>query len=115
METRACKKVFLEDFAPVRHRLTELLGEIDGEQVGGYHMHGEAVGLDGIGNDVHECQAMALEDSEVCALPSESVTQLETISRLLSRLQQEGLIQVQGRVVKLLERPALKQLVVQSG
>ena len=58
---------------------------------------------------------MALEDSEVCALPSESVTQLETISRLLSRLQQEGLIQVQGRVVKLLERPALKQLVVQSG
>ncbi|TMG85983.1 MAG: transcriptional regulator, partial [Betaproteobacteria bacterium] len=44
-----------------------------------------------------------------------SVTQLETISRLLSRLQQEGLIQVQGRVVKLLERPALKQLVVQSG
>jgi CRP/FNR family transcriptional regulator len=39
---------------------------------------------------------------------------LETISRLLSRLQQEGLIQVQGRVVKLLERPALRQLVGQS-
>ena len=39
---------------------------------------------------------------------------LETVSRLLSRLQQEGLIQVQGRVVKLLERAALKELVGQS-
>ena len=39
---------------------------------------------------------------------------LETVSRLLSRLQQEGLIQVQGRVVKLLERSALKQLVGQT-
>src|SRR5437773_7132502 len=44
MQTQACKKVFLvEDFAPVRHRLIELLGEIDGEQVAGYHMHGEVV------------------------------------------------------------------------
>jgi CRP/FNR family transcriptional regulator len=153
-------------------------------------MPGETVGLDGIGNDAHECQAIALEDSEVCVLPFDRIEEvardnaafqhnvhrylsreigrqrtlmlllgtmradqrlaaflldlsqryqargysssefilrmtreeigsylglkLETISRLLSRLQQEGLIQVQGRVVKLLEPTALRQLVGQS-
>ena len=35
---------------------------------------------------------------------------LETISRLLSRFQASGLLQVQGRVVKLLDLPALKEL-----
>src|SRR4029450_12807678 len=35
---------------------------------------------------------------------------LETVSRLLSRFQAAGLIQVQGRLVKLLDLPALKQL-----
>ncbi|HEX8011302.1 MAG TPA: helix-turn-helix domain-containing protein [Casimicrobiaceae bacterium] len=169
---------------------TVLLAEDGRDQVAGYHMPGELVGLDGIANDTHECQAIALEDSEVCALPFEQVEQiarecapfqhnlhrylsreiarqralmlllgtmradqrlaaflldlseryqargyspsefilrmtreeigsylglkLETVSRLLSRLQQEGLIQVQGRVVKLLERTGLKELVGQS-
>ena len=36
---------------------------------------------------------------------------LETVSRLFSRFQDEGLIQVQGRAVKLLDTAALKQLV----
>jgi CRP/FNR family transcriptional regulator len=35
---------------------------------------------------------------------------LETVSRHLPRLQREGLIQVQGRVVKLLDRVALSRL-----
>jgi len=38
---------------------------------------------------------------------------LETVSRLFSHLQGEGLIQVQGRAVKLLDSPALKQRVGQ--
>ena len=38
---------------------------------------------------------------------------LETVSRLFSRFQQEGLIQVQGRSVKLLDTAALKQLLGQ--
>jgi CRP/FNR family transcriptional regulator len=38
---------------------------------------------------------------------------LETVSRLFSRFQEEGLIQVQGRAVKLLDPAALKQLVGQ--
>jgi CRP/FNR family transcriptional regulator len=36
--------------------------------------------------------------------------QLETVSRLFSRLQQDCLIQVQGRSIKLLDIAALKQL-----
>jgi CRP/FNR family transcriptional regulator len=35
---------------------------------------------------------------------------LETISRLLSRFQASGLLQVQGRVLKLLDLPGLKRL-----
>jgi CRP/FNR family transcriptional regulator len=38
---------------------------------------------------------------------------LETVSRLFSRFQEEGLIQVQGRTVKLLNSGALKQIVGQ--
>jgi CRP/FNR family transcriptional regulator len=37
--------------------------------------------------------------------------QLETVSRLCTRFQEEGLIQVQGRAVKLLDRIALKRIV----
>jgi CRP/FNR family transcriptional regulator len=36
--------------------------------------------------------------------------QLETVSRLFSRMHEEGLIQVQGRAVKLLDLSALKAL-----
>jgi hypothetical protein len=36
---------------------------------------------------------------------------LETVSRLFSRFQDEGLLQVQGRAVKLLDPVALKQVV----
>src|SRR5208283_5169209 len=36
---------------------------------------------------------------------------LETISRLFSRFQREGLLQVEGRVVKLLDRASVKRLV----
>jgi CRP/FNR family transcriptional regulator len=38
---------------------------------------------------------------------------LETVSRLFSRFQQEGLIQVQGRSIKLLDIAALKQVLGQ--
>jgi CRP/FNR family transcriptional regulator len=40
---------------------------------------------------------------------------LETVSRRFSRLQEEGLIQVQGRSVKLLDPVAMKKIVGQRG
>lgn len=39
------------------------------EQVTGFHMAGEIVGLDGIGTERHTCDATALEDTEVCVIP----------------------------------------------
>ncbi len=169
---------------------TVSLSENGYDQVGGYHMAGEIIGTDGIGNDTHGCQAVALEDTEVCGLPfarietlsrqnvrfqhnlhrllSQEITRergmmlllgtmhaerrlaaflldlsqryqmrgysscefvlrmtreeigsylglkLETVSRLFSRFQRDGLLQVQGRVVKLLDRISLKGLLDSS-
>jgi CRP/FNR family transcriptional regulator, anaerobic regulatory protein len=166
---------------------TLVLAEDGREQIVGYHMAGEIIGLDGIGDDRYACQAIALEDSEVCVLPFHQLDQLaldvptlrrnlyrlisrdlcrdqemmlllgsrcaeerlalfllnlaqryrargysasefvlrmtreeiasylglklETVSRLFSSLQEQGLIQVQGRAIKLLDSAALKQLI----
>ena len=168
---------------------TTVLAEDGREQVAGYHMLGDIIGLDGIGTDRHGCQATALEDTEVCIMPFERLEdlarkvpplqhnlhqflareitrdhnvmlllgsmraeerlavflvnlseryrrrgysstefvlrmtreeigsylglKLETVSRLFSRLQDEGVIQVQGRSIKVLNMPALRQLVGQ--
>ena len=45
-------------------------------QVTGFQMAGEIVGLDGIVGDEHTCDAVALEDSEVCVLPFERIGEL---------------------------------------
>ena len=37
------------------------------------HIGGEIIGIDGIGSNVHECEATALEDMEVCRLPFERI------------------------------------------
>jgi CRP/FNR family transcriptional regulator, anaerobic regulatory protein len=157
------------------------------EQVSGYHLQGEIMGVEGFGNDTHACTAIALEDGEVCVLPVDRIEKLahedasfqrrmykllssaivrertvtlmvgtmraeqrlasflldlsaryqargysasefvlrvtreeigshlglklETVSRLLSRFADEGLIVVSGRVIRLLDRMALSQLV----
>jgi CRP/FNR family transcriptional regulator len=54
------------------------------DQVTGFQMAGELIGLDGIGTDHHTCDAVALEDSQVCVIPYH---QLEDLSRELSDLQ----------------------------
>jgi CRP/FNR family transcriptional regulator len=56
------------------------------EQVSGFQMAGELLGLDGIGTDHHTCDAVALEDSQVCVIPYH---QLEHLARELSDLQRQ--------------------------
>ncbi len=166
---------------------TALLANDGQGQVAGFHMAGEIIGVDGVGTDIHECEAIALEDMEVCRLPFDQIEhlaqlsekfahalhkllsqesarihtlmivlgamraeqrlamflvnlsqryrargysscefvlrmtraeigsylglKLETVSRLFSRFQQEGLLQVKGRDVRLLDRAALSRLV----
>lgn len=54
------------------------------EQVTGFQMAGEIIGMDGIVSDHHNCNAVALEDAEVCVMPFASV---EDLSRELPGLQ----------------------------
>ena len=165
---------------------TLVMAEDGREQITAYHMAGDIVGLDGIGEERHACEAIALEDSEVSALPFAKLNdlahrvpalrrnlfrlisrdlrrgqdmmlqlgsmraeerlaafllnlaerhrsrgysaseftlrmtreeiasylglKLETVSRVFSHLHEQGLIQVQGRAIKLLDLPALSQL-----
>jgi CRP/FNR family transcriptional regulator len=168
-----------------------MLAEDGSEQVTGFHIFGEIIGFDGIGNDHHRTEAIALEDTEVCVVPfvaiegvarampalqhnlhrllSEEIARsqglmlllgsmraeerlaafllnlagryrrrgysstefglrlsrneigsylgltLETVSRLFSRFQADGLLQVEGRSVKLLDVVALKRMVGERG
>ena len=63
---------------------TCLSSEDGRDQVTGFQMAGEMLGLDGIATDRHTCDAVALEDSQVCTIP---FAQLEGLSRELPDLQ----------------------------
>ena len=54
------------------------------DQVTGFQMAGEIIGLDGIVNDRHSCDAVALEDAEVCVMPFDRI---EDLSREINGLQ----------------------------
>jgi CRP/FNR family transcriptional regulator len=55
------------------------------EQVAGFHMMGELLGMDAIGSGKHISDAIALEDSEVCEIPFD---EFERLSHVLPALQQ---------------------------
>jgi CRP/FNR family transcriptional regulator len=63
------------------------------EQVSGFHMAGELMGLDGAANGRHASTTTALEHTEVCAIPYDHLCDLaagssgmqRTVSRLMSR------------------------------
>ena len=63
---------------------TTMLAEDGREQIAGYHMLGDIIGMDGIGTDHYGCQAVALEDTDVCVLPFE---RLERLARTVVRFQ----------------------------
>jgi CRP/FNR family transcriptional regulator len=54
------------------------------DQVTGFQMAGEIIGLDGIVSDHHTCDAIALEDAEVCVM---SFDRIEALSREIAALQ----------------------------
>ena len=63
------------------------------EQVTGFQMAGELLGLDGLAAGTHASSAIALEDAEICAIPYAHLSELaagtpdlqHVISRLMSR------------------------------
>jgi len=64
---------------------SSVLHEDGREQVAGFHMMGDLLGLDAIGTGQHMCDTLALEDSEVCEIP---FPVLEQMSREIPSLQQ---------------------------
>lgn len=47
------------------------------EQITGFHLTGEVLGLDAIDSNAHSCNAVALEKTEICELPFDALEQLE--------------------------------------
>ena len=165
---------------------SSVISEDGREQVTGFHMSGELMGMDAISSDTHTCDAIALEDSEVCELPFAEIEdlarrvpnlqrhlykvmsreivddhkvmlllgnmkaeerlaaflinlshrfavrgysatsfhlrmtreeigsylglKLETVSRILSRFQEQGLIKVQNRLIEIIDQDGLKRI-----
>ena len=67
------------------------------EQVTGFQMGGEMIGLDGIGAFRHEVDAVALEDSQVCMMP---FSDLEMLAREVPTLQQQLLRAMSREIVR---------------
>ncbi|HWT29383.1 MAG TPA: fumarate/nitrate reduction transcriptional regulator Fnr [Methylophilaceae bacterium] len=64
---------------------TSISSEDGREQVTGFQMAGEIIGLDGIVSDRHSCNAIALEDAEVCVMPFANVEELSREFPVLQR------------------------------
>jgi CRP/FNR family transcriptional regulator len=60
-------------------------------------MAGEVIGLDGIVNDRHACDAVALEDAEVCVMPFDRI---EELSRDINALQHHVLKIMSREIVR---------------
>ncbi len=63
------------------------------EQILGFHLPGEVVGLDGLDHGNHQCTAITMETAHVCELP---LMQLERLCQRLPRLPHR-LLQLIGR------------------
>lgn len=53
------------------------------DQVTGFSMAGELLGMDGIAQERHSCDAVALEDSEICMIPYARLEQVSSEIRSL--------------------------------
>ena len=65
------------------------------EQIAGYHLPGDILGLDGVGSEQHASEVTALELSEVCTIP---FAQLEDIAHQVPTLQ-HNLHRILGREI----------------
>lgn len=85
-EGQRFENVFLVGGGSFKHVQTDLEGY---EQVLGFALHGDMLGLDGLGRDRHASGAVALEDSSVVVLPFAELLALShripALERLLHR------------------------------
>lgn len=67
------------------------------EQVLGFHLPGELLGLDGLDNKIHSCSAVSLDTATICELP---VTELNVLCVKIPGLQQQLLNLISNEIAK---------------
>ena len=74
---------------------TNVLLEDGRDQVTGFHMAGEILGMEAIGSGKHSADAIALEDSEVCIIPYARLEE-PGLQRQLHKVMSRELVRDQG-------------------
>ena len=82
------------------------LGAADGrEQVSGFSIAGELLGLDGLAQGKHASTATALEDAEICAIPYDHLMELSAgspdLQRAVGRLMSREIVREHGLMLLL--------------
>lgn len=84
------------------------------EQVTGFHLPGELVGLDAINSWIHPCSASALETTSICELPFEQLEHLAadipSLQRQLLRLMSKEIFADQEMLFAMARRSAEERL-----
>ena len=88
---------------------------VDGqEQVTGFHLPGELLGLDAIGKGIHPCAAKALETTSICEVPFENLEHLTqempTLQHQLLRLMSKEIFDDQELMLLLGKKTAEARL-----
>lgn len=98
----ACTAVYLIRSGFIK---TLVLHENGREQVCGFHMSGEMLGLDGIATGKHASDAVALTDADVCVVPFDRLERLSqqahTVQRYLYRLLSQEVVRKQSMMLLL--------------
>ena len=75
------------------------------EKITGFHLAGELMGLDAISDGRYDCQAIALEDSEVCAIPfaalSKMALSIPALQQQMFRILSSDISRDQGLMLRL--------------
>jgi CRP/FNR family transcriptional regulator len=70
------------------------------DQVTGFSMAGEILGMDGISQDKHNCDAIALEDGEICTIPYSHLERLSievpSLQRHLHKVMSREIVRENG-------------------
>lgn len=74
-------------------------------QITGFHLPGELLGVDAISDERHPCDAVALEQVQVCEIPLESLEELAReipgLQRQLLRIMSKEIVKEQGQLMML--------------
>ena len=84
------------------------------QQITGFQMAGELLGMDAIGTGRHQCEAVALEDSEVCEIPFSQLEELfhdmPVLLRQFHRIMSKEISREQGVMLTLNSMSAQQKL-----